>query len=193
MSSVSKDKESIISFYNKTIDVYKKRLNSSIKTQTIINSVLGTDYSDYTTDTDDEGNIVQIDKEEIQKIIEEVKKDKEEVEKLINKYEYDIKYIEKLRDGLDELSKLEGITDEVLLKSLKYLDDINKEKFGENYKTDEYTGGRRNKPKFADMTMKDIKELCKANQIKLSRVVKDKRVVYTKKELLTKLKRKKVI
>ena len=54
-------------------------------------------------------------------------------------------------------------------------------------------GGRRNKPNFIDMTMKDIKELCKDNQIKLSRVVKDKRVVYKKKELLTKLKRKKVI
>ena len=54
-------------------------------------------------------------------------------------------------------------------------------------------GGRRNKPIYDTMTMKDIKELCKANQIKLSRVVKDKRVVYKKKELLTKLKRKKVI
>ena len=43
------------------------------------------------------------------------------------------------------------------------------------------------------MTMKDIRELCKDNQIKLSRVVKDIRVVYKKKELLTKLKRKKVI
>lgn len=54
-------------------------------------------------------------------------------------------------------------------------------------------GGRRNKPNFIDMTMKDIRQLCKDNQIKLSRVVKDKRVVYKKKELLTKLKRKKVI
>lgn len=43
------------------------------------------------------------------------------------------------------------------------------------------------------MTMKDIREVCKDNQIKLSRVVNDKRVVYKKKELLTKLKRKKVI
>jgi len=43
------------------------------------------------------------------------------------------------------------------------------------------------------MTMKDIRELCKDNQIKLSRVVNDKRVVYKKKELLTKLKRKKVV
>ena len=54
-------------------------------------------------------------------------------------------------------------------------------------------GRRRNHPKHTDMTMKDIKELCKANQIKLSRVVGDKRVVYKKKELITKLKRKKVI
>jgi hypothetical protein len=41
--------------------------------------------------------------------------------------------------------------------------------------------------------MKDIKELCKANQIKLSRVVEGKHVVYNKKELITKLKRKKLL
>jgi hypothetical protein len=49
------------------------------------------------------------------------------------------------------------------------------------------------KPKHEDMTMKDIKELCKANQIKLSKVVEGKRVVYKKKELITKLKRKKLL
>ena len=54
-------------------------------------------------------------------------------------------------------------------------------------------GGRRNKLNHADMNMKDIKELCKANQIKLSKTENNKRVVYTKKELITKLKRKKVI
>jgi len=56
-------------------------------------------------------------------------------------------------------------------------------------------GGRRNKSKskHTDMNMKDIKELCKANQIKLSKIVNDKTVVYTKKELITKLKRKKLI
>lgn len=54
-------------------------------------------------------------------------------------------------------------------------------------------GGRRNKSKYAEVKMKDIKELCKANNIKLSRVVNDKRVYYNKKELLTKLKRKKII
>jgi hypothetical protein len=37
-----------------------------------------------------------------------------------------------------------------------------------------------------------IKELCKANQIKLSRIIDGKRVVYKMKELITKLKRKKI-
>jgi hypothetical protein len=54
-------------------------------------------------------------------------------------------------------------------------------------------GGRRNKLNHTDMNMKDIKELCKANQIKLSKTVNEKRVVYKKKELITKLKRKKII
>jgi hypothetical protein len=60
-------------------------------------------------------------------------------------------------------------------------------------------GNRRNKPKSKpkakhdDMNMKDVKDLCKANQIKLSKVVNEKRVRFTKKELLTKLKRKKLI
>ena len=44
-----------------------------------------------------------------------------------------------------------------------------------------------------EMNMKDIRELCKANQIKLSRVVDGKRVAYKKKELMTKLKRKKLL
>jgi hypothetical protein len=49
------------------------------------------------------------------------------------------------------------------------------------------------KPKHEDMTMKDIKELCKVNQIKLSKVVEGERVIYKKKELITKLKRKKLL
>jgi|UniRef100_A0A6C0CCZ7 hypothetical protein len=49
------------------------------------------------------------------------------------------------------------------------------------------------KPKHEDMTMKEIKELCKVNQIKLSKVVEGERVVYKKKELITKLKRKKLL
>ena len=54
-------------------------------------------------------------------------------------------------------------------------------------------GGYLNKSKHNDMSIKDIKELCKANQIKLSKKVNDKTVVYTKKELITKLKRKKLL
>ena len=51
------------------------------------------------------------------------------------------------------------------------------------------SGGYRN----LNMNLKDVKELCKANQIKLSRVVNDKRVAYTKKELIAKLKRRKLL
>ena len=50
------------------------------------------------------------------------------------------------------------------------------------------SGGRHR-----EMNLKDIKELCKANQIKLSRDVDGKRVAYKKKELMTKLKRKKLL
>jgi hypothetical protein len=53
----------------------------------------------------------------------------------------------------------------------------------------EMEGGGRHR----EMNVKDIKELCKANQIKLSRVVDGKRVAYKKKELMTKLKRKKLL
>ena len=49
------------------------------------------------------------------------------------------------------------------------------------------------KAKHDEMTMKDIKEMCKANQIKLSKVVEGKRVAFKKKELITKLKRKKLL
>jgi hypothetical protein len=54
---------------------------------------------------------------------------------------------------------------------------------------DEFSEGGRHR----EMNLKDIKELCKANQIKLSRVVDGKRVAYKKKELMTKLKRKKLL
>jgi hypothetical protein len=75
----------IIEFYNKTIYDYNVSLNKSIITQTTINNVLGTDYSDYTTDIDDKGNIVQVDKGEIQKVKEDVKKDKKRLKnKLIH-------------------------------------------------------------------------------------------------------------
>ncbi len=75
----------IIEFYNKTIYDYNVSLNKSIITQTTINNVLGTDYNDYTTDIDDKGNIVQVDKGEIQKVKEDVKKDKKRLKnKLIH-------------------------------------------------------------------------------------------------------------
>jgi hypothetical protein len=54
-------------------------------------------------------------------------------------------------------------------------------------------GGRHNSSNHTNMIMVDIKSLCKANQIKLSTIINNKRVVYTKKELITKLKRKKII
>ena len=52
-------------------------------------------------------------------------------------------------------------------------------------------GGRHNKSNSLDM--KYIKDLCKANQIKLSTTKNDMRSIYTKKELITKLKRKRII
>jgi len=54
-------------------------------------------------------------------------------------------------------------------------------------------GGRRNNSKYTDISMKYIKSLCKTNQIKLSTTINNKRVTYTKNELITKLKRKKLL
>jgi len=61
-------------------------------------------------------------------------------------------------------------------------------------------GGRRNPTKKptklnrgADMNMKDIRGLCKVNQIKLSKTKDGVCVIYTKKELITKLRRKKIL
>lgn len=59
-----------------------------------------------------------------------------------------------------------------------------------------FDGGRRKpkkKPTNPTMNMKDIKRLCKANQIKLSKTKDGIRVIYTKKELITKLKRRKIL
>jgi hypothetical protein len=69
---------------------------------------------------------------------------------------------------------------------------------------DDLNGGRRNPKKKpakkptklnrgADMNMKDIRGLCKVNQIKLSKTKDGVRVIYTKKELITKLRRKKIL
>ena len=95
------------------------------------------------------------------------------------------KQIDIIRTKINELNSLSREPEQ--LKILREIDE------GFTDTDSKYKGGRRNKPIYDTMTMKDIKELCKANQIKLSRVVKDKRVVYKKKELITKLKRKKVI
>ena len=54
-------------------------------------------------------------------------------------------------------------------------------------------GGRRNNSKYTDISMKYIKSLCKTNQIKLSTTINNKRVTYTKNELITKLKKKKLL
>ena len=69
----------------------------------------------------------------------------------------------------------------------------------DNKMRDLQSGGRRKpttKPKksnHADMNMKDIRRLCKANQIKLSTTKDGVRIIYKKKELITKLKRKKIL
>ena len=65
--------------------------------------------------------------------------------------------------------------------------------FKAGYRRNKPTPKSKAKPTHEDMTMKDIKEMCKANQIKLSKVVDNKRVVYKKKELITKLKRKNLL
>ena len=82
----------------------------------------------------------------------------------------------------------------------KYLDKIEgKTKIDHNYykqyyASPEHSGGQRSKKSKAPLKapLKAIKELCKANQIKLSRIIDGKRVAYKKSELITKLKRKKI-
>jgi hypothetical protein len=109
------------------------------------------------------------------------------------KEDYGVKYYYDLDERLQN-------TPFIKLSKHQYYKDLE-----ENYKQNsELKGGnRRNKAKPKtkptpkakpdDMNMKDVKDLCKANQIKLSKVVNEKRVRFTKKELLTKLKRKKLI
>ena len=107
------------------------------------------------------------------------------IKELITKEEYDGLYgdfstlIEKQR------SEIVNEENETLLKKIE-------DKLSDIEKSNRISGGGRYHNN-TTMTMKDIRELCKDNQIKLSRVVNDIRVVYKKKELLTKLKRKKVI
>ena len=61
-----------------------------------------------------------------------------------------------------------------------------------DFEDDEIFGGRR-KPTKATMNMKDIRRLCKANQIKLSTTKDGVCIIYKKKELITKLKRRKIL
>ena len=105
-------------------------------------------------------------------------------------------------DDAEQKSRFED-----LRKNNYYIEFKNKKGYKDDEKITYAGGNRRNKAKpkakptpkptpkakHDDMNMKDIKDLCKANQIKLSKVVNEKRVRFTKKELLTKLKRKKLI
>lgn len=111
------------------------------------------------------GNLSQ----DIQEIIEQKIQEQEQKEKEKKNYKY---------------SKYTNYENDSLLKQniITTKPDIDKNKIINNI------GGRRN-----NMSMKDIKYMCKANQIKLSRVVNGVRIIYTKKELITKLKRKKII
>ena len=81
---------------------------------------------------------------------------------------------------------MKSINDETSLSRLKRTQQIMNERII-NIVSKQHAGRHR------EMNVKDIKELCKANQIKLSRVVDGKRVAYKKKELMTKLKRKKLL
>lgn len=92
------------------------------------------------------------------------------------------------------------INNEEIGKLNKYLDDTNrfiethlKAKINRNhykvyYAPNEHSGGKSK----SKSQSKRIKELCKANQIKLSRIIDGKRVAYKMKELIIKLKRNKI-
>jgi hypothetical protein len=65
--------------------------------------------------------------------------------------------------------------------------------FGGRRKPTKPTAKKPKKSNHADMNMKDIRRLCKANQIKLSTTKDGVRIIYKKKELITKLRRKKIL
>ena len=104
-------------------------------------------------------------------------------------------YKEQLRIYLNNVISRNTIASKVIINKIKNANDLAELKEVGNtivniLKEMEGTeGGYRN----LNMNLKDVKELCKAHQIKLSRVVNDKRVAYTKKELITKLKRRKLL
>jgi hypothetical protein len=74
-----------------------------------------------------------------------------------------------------------------------YYQKLYDSEFTPKSKSSTLKGGYRNKSNYLDMKLNYVKDLCKANQIKLSTTKNDMRVIYTKKELITKLKRKKII
>lgn len=90
-----------------------------------------------------------------------------------------------VRDARIPIQLIEYLnTNEILIKP-----KLNRNYYKVYYAPREHSGGRRSG---GNHVMKDIKELCKANQIKLSRIIDGKRVVYKMNELITILKRKKV-
>jgi copper homeostasis protein CutC len=101
------------------------------------------------------------------------------------------KQIGVLRTYLKNILKHNNIGTETMITKIDNANNLNELKdIGDNIaNTIKIMEGGRHR----EMNLKDIKELCKANQIKLSRVVDGKRVAYKKKELMTKLKRKKLL
>jgi hypothetical protein len=112
-------------------------------------------------------------------------------------------FVDYMVNTIDGIDKKKGQLQIVILQFRKLQDDqylideILKDNINEKLKK---SGGRRKpttkKPKksnHADMNMKDIRRLCKANQIKLSTTKDGVRIIYKKKELITKLKRRKIL
>jgi hypothetical protein len=77
------------------------------------------------------------------------------------------------------------------------IDDLDKKinslQSGGRRKPTKPTAKKSKKSNHADMNMKDIRMLCKTNKIKLSTTKDGVRIIYKKKELITKLKRKKIL
>ena len=114
--------------------------------------------------------------------LDELKGIGDKIVELLNKKIYLISLIEENSIASPDMKT--KINNAKNLDELKVINNM----IDETIKVIQEGGGRHR-----EMNVKDIKELCKANQIKLSRVVDGKRVAYTKKELMTKLKRKKLL
>jgi len=134
------------------------------------------------------------DKDDYDVPFEEKKKKKEEKEK--KEREERKNYLNELRETPYYLKLKEDVEEAQRKRVEEEERKREEEKSGgsrRNKATPKSNAKPKAKPKHEDMTMKDIKELCKVNQIKLSKVVEGERVVYKKKELITKLKRKKLL